>query len=70
MRAYQVKVDGKNFSLPFVNGTEALKMLERLENASVEMVEVKADDYYRDHNTIIHNGIIRGVYYDHHAERI
>ena len=77
MRAYQIKVNGKPFSLPFVHNDDALVMLARMadENTTVEEVEIGVDDYYRNGNVIYQKddaskGIVRGVYYKDHAESI
>lgn len=72
MRAYQIKVNGNNYSLPFAHNNDVLVMLARMadETTTVEEVEIKAGETYRDGNTVIRDGIIRGVYYNNHAEHI
>ena len=75
MKAYQIKINGEKFSIPFTHHDECLVMLAKMdfENdavISVEEVEIKSGDYYREGNTIICDSIIRGCYYNDHAEHI
>ena len=75
MKAYQIKVDGENFSLPFEHHKECLTLLskvdfENVKTVLIEVIEIKSGDYYRDGNTIICDGIIRGCYYNDNIEHI
>lgn len=74
MKAYQVKLKGKNFGVPFVSYDEMMKMLAKLKDyetaTTVQMVDIKPGESFREGNTIIRDGIIEGVYYNNHAEHI
>lgn len=77
MRAYQIKVNGNNYSLPFAHNNDVLVMLARMadETTTVEEVEIGVGDYYRNGNVIymkddIFKGVVKGVYYKDHAESI
>ena len=74
MRAYQIKVKGKNFGVPFARYNDMVQMLDKLKDhettVTIQMLETKTGDAYRDGNTIIVDGIIRGVYYNDQPEHI
>ena len=75
MKAYQIKINGENFSVPFEHHSECLVMLAKMDfdndaTISVEEVEIKPGECYRDGNTIICDSIIRGCYFNHHKESI
>lgn len=79
MRAYQVKLKGQNFGVPFVHYEELKQMLDKLKDqetmVTVQMLEIGVGDYYR-HGNIIYmqdellKGVVKGVYYKDHAESI
>ena len=74
MRAYQIKLKGKNFGVPFARYNDMVQMLDKLKDhettVTIQMLETKTGDAYRDGNTIIVDGIIRGVYYSDQPEHI
>lgn len=74
MRAYQIKVKGKNFGVPFIRYNEMTQMLDNLKDyetmTTVQMVEIKAGDSYREGNTIFTDNIVSGVYCTHHPENL
>ena len=74
MRAYQIKVKGENFGVPFIHYNEMTQMLDNLKDyetmTTVQMVEIKTGDAYRDGNTIFVDNIVKGVYCTHHPENM
>lgn len=80
MRAYQIKVNGENFSIPFAHHEECIKLLpkvnfEEADTILIEAVEVKVNDYYRAGNVVyqkddVYKGVVRGCYFADHAEHI
>ena len=77
MRAYQIKVNGENFSLPFTHNNDVLVMLAKRadETTTVEEVKINVGDHYRCGNVIyqkdeVFKGVVRGCYYNDHAEHI
>jgi hypothetical protein len=75
MKAYQIKINGQKYSLPFVNNLECLRMLAKLKLESavtvvIEEVKIKPGDAYRDGNTIFVDDFVRGCYYRDNEECI
>lgn len=74
MRAYQIKVKGKNFGVPFIHYNEMTQMLDSLKDqetmTTVQMVDLKAGDAYREGNTIFTDNIVSGVYCTHNPENL
>ena len=74
MRVYQIKLKGKNFGVPFARYNDMVQMLDKLKDhettVTIQMLETQKGDAYRDGNTIIVDGIIRGVYYNDQPEHI
>lgn len=80
MKAYQIKVNGENFSLPFTHHEECLKLLskvnfEDVKTVLVEVVEIGVGEYYRSGNVVymkddVYKGVVKGCYYNDHAEHI
>ena len=66
MKAYQIKLKGQEFGVPFARYNDMVQMLDKLKEhettVTIQMVETKTGDAYRDGNNIIVDGIIRGVY--------
>ena len=79
MRAYQIKLKGKEFGFPFIHYNDMLKALDKLKDhettVTIQMLEIGAGDYYRNGNVIYqkndaNNGIVRGAYYADQPEHI
>lgn len=80
MKAYQIKVNGNNFSNPFEHHEECLQLLakvnfEEVETVLIEAVELQVNDYYRVGNVVyqkddVYKGVVRGCYFADHAEHI
>lgn len=79
MRAYQVKLKGQNFGVPFIHHNEMKQMLDKMKDQetmiTVQMVEIVVDDYYRTGNVIymkdeLNKGVVKGFYNKDQAESI
>lgn len=80
MKAYQIKINNENFSLPFDNNKHCLIALAKLNFedvrvVDVEEVEIKTGDLFRSGNTIfekdsVYVGTVKGCYYREHKEHI
>lgn len=79
MRAYQVKLKGQNFGVPFVHYEEMKQMLDKLKDqetmVTVQMLEIGVGDYYRTGNVIymkdeLFKGVVQGVYRKDQPESI
>lgn len=80
MRAYQIKVNGNNYSLPFEHHEDMMKLLPKVnfedaQTVLIEAIEIGVGDYYRTGNVIymkdeVFKGVVKGVYYKDHKESI
>lgn len=80
MRAYQIKVNGKPFSLPFTHQQDCITLLskvslEDVQTILIEAVEIQVGDSYRAGNVVYKKdemlkGVVNGCYYSDHAEHI
>jgi len=80
MRAYQIKVNGKPFSLPFTHHQDCIALLSKtkLEDVQailIEAVEIGVGDSYRTGNVVyrkdeVFKGVVSGCYYSDHPEHV
>lgn len=66
MRAYQIKVKGKNFGVPFIHYNDMVQMLDKLKDyetmITIQMLEISVGDYYRNGNVIyMQDELLKGV---------
>ena len=79
MRAYQIKLKGKSFGVPFVHYNEMVQMLDKLKDhettVTIQMLEIGVGDYYRNGNVIymqdeLFKGVVKGAYREGQPEHI
>lgn len=79
MRAYQIKLKGKNFGVPFTHYNEMVQMLDKLKDhettVTIQMLEIGVGDYYRNGNVIymqdeLLKGVVKGAYREGQPEYI
>lgn len=71
MRAYQIKLKGKNFGVPFTHYNEMAQMLDKLKDhettVTIQMLEIGVGDQYRIGNVVymlddLQKGVVQGAY--------
>ena len=79
MRAYQIKLKGQNFGVPFARYNDMVQMLDKLKDhettVTIQMLEIGIGDYYRNGNVIymldeLHKGVVQGAYREGQPEYI
>ena len=79
MRAYQIKLKGKNFGVPFAIYNDTVKMLDKLKDhettLTIQMLEIGVGDQYRNGNVIymmdeLLKGVVQGAYREGQPEHI
>ena len=79
MRAYQIKLKGKNFGVPFIHYNDMVQMLDKLKDhettVTIQMLEISVGDYYRNGNVIymqdeLLKGVVQGAYREGQPEHI
>ena len=79
MRAYQIKVKGKAFGVPFIHYNDMLKALDKLKDhettVTIQMLEIGVGEQYRNGNVIymldeLQKGVVQGAYREEQPERI
>lgn len=79
MRAYQIKLKGKNLGVPFTHYIEMVQMLDNLKDyettVTIQMLEIGVGDYYRNGNVIymldeLLKGVVQGAYREGQPEYI
>ena len=79
MRAYQIKLKGKNFGVPFANYNDMVKMQDKLKDfettLTIQMLEIGVGDQYRNGNVIymlddLLKGVVQGAYREGQPEHI
>ena len=79
MRAYQIKVKGKEFGVPFIHYNDMVKMLDKLKDyettITIQMLEIGVGEQYRNGNVIymlddLQKGVLQGAYREGQLERI
>ena len=71
MKAYQIKVKGKNFGVPFIHYNDMAKMQGKLKDyettLTIQMLEIGVGDSYRNGNVVYmldeyQKGVVQGAY--------
>jgi hypothetical protein len=79
MRAYQIKLKGKNFGVPFARYNDMVQMLDNLKDhettVTIQMLEIGVGDQYRNGNVIymldeLLKGVVQGSYREGQPEHI
>lgn len=79
MRAYQIKLKGKNFGVPFANYNDMVKLLDKLKDfettLTIQMLEIGVGEQYRNGNVVymlddLQKGVVQGFYREGQPEYI
>ena len=79
MKAYQIKVKGKEFGVPFIHYNEMTQMLDKLKDyettVTIQMLEIGVGEQYRNGNVIymqdeLLKGVVKGAYREGQPEHI